>query len=70
MLKSILCDYKDAYILVKGKITFTGAGHDAAARELDERNEGVIFKNCAPFINCRNEINNIKTDNAKDIDID
>ena len=32
MLKSILCDYSDAYILVKGKITITGAGDDAAAR--------------------------------------
>ena len=25
MLKSRLCDYSDAYILVKGKITITGA---------------------------------------------
>ena len=70
MLKSILCDYSDAHIPVKGKITFTGAGHDAAARELDARNKGVIFKNYAPFINCKNEMNNIKTDNAKNIDID
>ena len=31
MLKSILCDYSDAYILVKGRITITGAGVDAAA---------------------------------------
>ena len=28
MLKSSLCDYSDAYILVKGKITITGAGAD------------------------------------------
>ena len=32
MLKSSLCDYSDAYILVKGKITITGARDDAAAR--------------------------------------
>ena len=32
MLKSNLCDYSDAYILVKGKITITGAGADEAAR--------------------------------------
>ena len=32
MLKSSLCDYSDAYILVKGKIRITGAGDDAAAR--------------------------------------
>ena len=44
MLKSSLCDYTDAYILVKGKITITGEGDDAAARQTDERNKGVIFK--------------------------
>ena len=44
MLKSSLCDYNDAYILVKGKITITGEGDDAAARQADERNKGVIFK--------------------------
>ena len=31
MLKSSLCDYADAFILVKGTITITGAGDDAAA---------------------------------------
>ena len=31
MLKFSLCDYSDAYILVKGKIIITGAGADAAA---------------------------------------
>ena len=44
MLKSSFCDYTDAYILVKGKITITGEGDDAAARQADERNKGVIFK--------------------------
>ena len=68
MLKSSLCDYSDAYILVKGKITTAGAGADAAARQADERDKGVIFKNCAPFINCISEINNTQIDNAKDID--
>ena len=46
MLKSILYDYCDAYILVKGTITITGEGDDAAARQVNERNEGVIFKLC------------------------
>ena len=70
MLKSSLCNYCDAYILVKGRITITGAGADAAARQADERNEEVIFKNCrATFINCKSEINNTEIDNAKDIDI-
>ena len=43
MLKSSLCDYSDAYILVKEKVTITGARNDAAARQVDERNNGVIF---------------------------
>ena len=69
MLKSSLCDYSDAYILVKGTITITGAGADAAARQVDERDKGVIFKNCALFTSCISEINNTQVDNAKDIDI-
>ena len=36
MLRSRLCDCSDAYILVKGKITITGARNDAAARQEDE----------------------------------
>ena len=69
MLKSSLCDYSDAYILVKGKITITGAAADAATRQADERDKGVAFKNCAPFVNCISEINNTQVDIAKDIDI-
>ena len=57
MLKSSLCDYSDAYILVKGTITINGKGADDAARQADERDKGVSFKNCAPFINCISEIN-------------
>ena len=48
MLRSSLCDYSDAYTLVIGTITITGAGADDAAKRLDERNRGVIFKNCVP----------------------
>ena len=44
MVRSNLCDYADAYILVKGTIKITEAG--------DERNKQVIFKNCAPFTKC------------------
>ena len=69
MLKFSLCDYSDAYILVKGTITITGAGDNAAARQADGRDKGVVFKNCAPFTYCINEINNIQVDNAKDTDI-
>ena len=49
MLQSNLCDQADAYILVKGTITITRAGDDAAARQADEREKSVIFKNCVPF---------------------
>ena len=69
MLKSSLCDYADAYILVKWIITITGAGDDAAARRADERNNGVIFKNCVPFTKCIWKTNNTEIDNAQDIDI-
>ena len=69
MLKSILYDYSDAYIIVKGRITITGAGPDAAARQTGERDKGVVFKNCASFINCKTEVNNAEIDNAEDIDI-
>ena len=69
MLKSSLCDYSDAYILVKGRITIRGEGDNVAARQADERDKGVAFKNCAPFINCISEINNTQVHNAKDIDI-
>ena len=68
MLRSSLWDYSDAYVLVSGTITITGAENDDAARRLDERNKGVIFKNCAPFTDCTSEINNTQIDNAKYID--
>ena len=69
MLRSNLCDYADAYILVKGTITITGAGNDDATKQADERGKGVTFKNCAPFTKCISRINNTDIDNAQDIDI-
>ena len=69
MLRSNLCDYADSYILLKGTITITGAGDDAAARRANERNKGVTFKNCAPFTKCISRINNTDIDNSHDIDI-
>ena len=69
MLKSNLCDYADAYILVKVTITITGVGDGDAVKQLDERNKGVIFKNCAPFTKCISRINNTDIYNAQDIDI-
>ena len=69
MLRSVLCDYSDTYILVSGTITITGAENNDAARRLDERNKGVIFKNCAPFNDCISEINNTQTEKTKYIDV-
>ena len=69
MLRSNLGDYEDAYILVKGTKTITGAGNGDAAKWLDERNKGVRFKICAPFTKCICRINNADIDNAQDINI-
>ena len=49
------------FLFVRGTIN---VNNTAAAN-----NKKVIFKNCAPFTNCINEINNTQIDNAKDIDI-
>ena len=68
ILKSSLCDYSDAYILVKGTTTITGQGADDDVKQTDKINKGVIFKNCAPFTDCISEINNTQVDNAKDLD--
>ena len=68
VLRASLCDYSNAYILVSGTTSITGAGNDDATRRLDERNKGVIFKNCAPLTDCISEINNTQIDNAKYID--
>ena len=68
MLRSNLCDYEDSYILVKGTITITGEGDNAAAERADERDKGVTFKNCAPFTKYISRINNTEIDNAHDID--
>ena len=65
ILKSSLCDYSDTYILVNGTITIIGVGTDDNAKRLDERNKGVIFKNCAPFSYCISEVNNTQIDTAK-----
>ena len=67
MLKSSLCDYSGAYILVKGTISVNNTAAQGAAA--NNTNKKVIFKNCAPFTKCISEINNTQIDNAKDIDI-
>ena len=63
MLRSDLCDYSDAYIVVKGDITHEG-DNDA-----NKGNRNLAFKNNAPFINCISKINGAKIDNAEDLDV-
>ena len=64
MLRSDLCDFSDACIVVKGKITVSANGRDR-----DEMNRQVILKNNAPFISCISEINGVLVENAEDLDI-
>ena len=51
MLRSNLCDYSDAYILVNGTITVTGNNRK------DRQNRPLILKNNAPFTSCITRIN-------------
>ena len=62
MLRSDLCDFSDAYIVVKGTITVTDPDNA-------KRNKSVAFKNNAPFINCISKINGVQIDNAEDLDV-
>ena len=66
MLKSILCDYSDAYTLVKGTMLVAQV---LATAELDNVGKEVVFKNFAPLSDCINEINNTQIDNAIDIEV-
>ena len=58
-LESSICDYSDAYILVKGNFTVTGG----------KANTKVTFKNCTPFQECRTEINETFVDETEYINI-
>ena len=61
-LRSDLCDYSDAYIVLKGKII-------AATPDSDAYDKKLALKNNAPFISCILKINNTLIDNAEDLDI-
>ena len=66
MRRSDLCDYSDAYIVVKGDITLTKTN----GREIiDIRNRFSAFKGNEPFTNCISKMNNVLIDNAEDLDI-
>ena len=57
--ESSLCDYSDAYILVTENINITGGN----------ANTKKAFKNCAPFKDCRREINETFVDKTENINI-
>ena len=66
MLRSDLCDFSGAYIVVKGDITLT---NDAGRDFIDERHRLLAFKNNAPFTSCISKINNIIIDNTGDLHV-
>ena len=55
-IKSSICDYSDAFILVTGDITINA-----------DNDTHVAFKNCAPFSTCKTEINDVFIDEANHI---
>ena len=59
MLRSDLCDFSDAYIVVEGTITLEG---DSNANK-----KKLAFKKNAPFLNCILKIDGVKIDNAEDL---
>ena len=64
MLRSDLCDFNDAYIVVKRIVTVS-----ADERDRDEMNRQVVLKNNAPFISYISKINVALVENAEDLDI-
>ena len=70
ILRSNLCDYSDAYILVKGTVKVRALGVNNNANNIrDKRNRPVILKNNAPFVSCITRINGELIENADDLDI-
>ena len=67
-MRSNLCDYSDAYILVKGTITVNGVVN-GSENEILRRNRSLILKNNAPFVSCMTKINNEFIEDADDLDI-
>ena len=62
MLRSVLCYFSDAFIVVKGDITVEGSNN------ANKRNKNLVFENNVPYINYITKINSIKIDNAEDLD--
>ena len=67
MLRSDLCDYSDAYILVNGTITVTAPA--GANNVRDKKDRPFILKNNAPFVSCITRINGELIEDADDLDV-
>ena len=67
MLRSILCNYSDAYTPVKGNISVNNTA--AAGAAANNENKKLIFKNCASFANFISKKKNAEIDNSQYIDI-
>ena len=65
MLRSDLCDYSEAYIVVKGTIDLLADD----ANENDKAQKNVTFTNNAGFRSCISKISSTLIDNAEDPDI-
>ena len=62
MLRSTLCDFSNAYILVRRTLAVVNTG--AQGQSNNPTNKKVVLKNRAPFTNCINKINNTQVDDA------
>ena len=62
MLRSDLCNYADAYILVNGTILVN------RLNPRDRQNRPLILKNNALFISCITRVNNELIEDADDLD--
>ena len=67
MLRSIICDYSDAYILVKGTIT---VANTAVADAANIANKKVVLKIFALFINYISRMKKTQVDDVHDIDVE
>ena len=63
----MLCDYSDAYIVVKGKIAISAT--DGANNIRDKKTRSLAFKNNAPFISCISKTVGVLVENVEDLDI-
>ena len=68
ILRSDLCDFADAYILVNGTITVNGIVN-GVEKEINRRHRPLILKNNAPFVSCITRINGELIEDADDLDI-